>query len=175
MFITLSLSFNLSEDIVLFCNLTIISSTTVNIGGHVSFWMMDFWGYRPRCGCQTLQLALLKCLYSGIWRLFSRGCWQCPFPPTLYWDSVSSWPSPTFAVCRLWWMSILTGGIWFRVIVLIVFPPVILRDAEHLLQYHFFSQRIWGNSPVAIGSLSWLFGIHFCNTLPRTFPEGSCH
>ena len=98
----------------------------------------------PGVGMLVPGLALLKGSFSsGMGEaVFSRGCWQCPFPPTLYWESVSSWPSPTFAVCRLWWMSILTGGIWFHVIVLIVFPSVIIRDAEHLLQYHFFSQRI---------------------------------
>ena len=53
--------------------------------------------------------------------VFFKGCWQCPFPPTLYWGSISSWPSPTFTVCRPLWISILTGGIWFHVIVWLSF------------------------------------------------------
>ena len=57
---TLSLSINLSEDISSFCVLAIVSSATVNVGVHVSFWMMDFGGYKPRCGCQILCLALLN-------------------------------------------------------------------------------------------------------------------
>ena len=37
-----------------------------------------------------------------------------------------SWLSPAFAVCRPLRISILTGGIWFLDIVLIVIPPVII-------------------------------------------------
>lgn len=37
-----------------------------------------------------------------------------------------SWLSPAFAVCRPLRISILTGGIWFLDVVLIVIPPVII-------------------------------------------------
>lgn len=45
--------------------------------------------------------------------------------------SCSSLLSPTYIICRLVRMAILTGGIWFVVSISIL--AAIIRDAEHLV------------------------------------------
>ena len=65
--------------------------------------------------------------------VLSSNCCQCPFPLTMQGGSLFSQLSPTFIICQLVKMTILTGGIWFFVVVLIGIPPVIFRDVEHLV------------------------------------------
>ena len=84
-----------------FCVLALGSSAVVNDGVPVSFSLMVFSGYRPRCG------------YVGPWAelfwsfsfwpeetVISRGCFQCPFTLTVLGGLLSAWLSPLFIVCR---------------------------------------------------------------------------
>ena len=86
------------------------------LGIWAQVWMLD-----------TTISSLEMFIFWHVEAIFSRDCRQCPFPPTLYRGPISFWPSRTFTISRLLWMSILTGGIWFLVIVLVVIPPVIIR------------------------------------------------
>ena len=72
--------------------------------------------------------------------------------------SCSSLLSPTYIICRLVRMAILTGGIWFVVSISIL--AAIIRDAEHLVlrwlgyfSFHFFSFRHVWKFYVSIGIL----------------------
>ena len=116
-----------------------------------------------------------------MWRLYFLGLWQSPFPLTISVGSITTQLSPAFIVCRLVRMAILIGWIWFLVVILIHISPVIIRDAEHLVLWPFgfcfsFFRGCEENWPLKLASWkSVVFGIYFCNTCRRTFPEGSCH
>ena len=77
-------------------------------------------------------------------------------------------------------MAVLTGGIWFLLVILIGIPSLMTRAAEHPVlggEMGFVGVfSLYGceeNRPVAVGVVCvWNL---FCNTRHRTFPEGSCH
>ena len=48
---------------------------------------------------------------------------------------LTPWLSPTFVACRLLWMAILTGGVWY--LLPFCHSPVIIRNAEHLVLWAF--------------------------------------
>ena len=138
------------------CVLATGSSIAVNIRVHVSFWMMIFSGFRFMCGKSISRLSFLESFLFFFWdgeAVLSSDCRQCPFPLTMQGGSLFSQLSPTFIICRLVRMAILTGGIWFLVVVLVGIPPVIFRDVDQLVLWpfgfvFFFSFPkgcVWGN------------------------------
>ena len=166
------------------CVLATGSSIAVNIRVHVSFWMMIFSGFRFMCGKSISRLSFLESFLFFFWdgeAVLSSDCRQCPFPLTMQGGSLFSQLSPTFIICRLVKMAILTGGIWFFVVILIGIPPVIFRDVEHLVlrpSGFFFFPLKDVRKFYLLQAASWkavMFGIDFCNTHPRTFPGGSGH
>ena len=122
------------------CVLATGSSIAVNIRVHVSFWMMIFSGFRFMCGKSISRLSFLESFLFFFWdgeAVLSSDCRQCPFPLTMQGGSLFSQLSPTFIICRRVRMAILTGGIWFLVVVLVGIPPVIFRDMDQLVLWPF--------------------------------------
>ena len=69
--------------------------------------------------------------------VLSGGCCQCPFPWNLYGSSIISWLSPPFPVCRQSGFQFCHLELDF--LFLIGVPPVIIREAEHLILRPFLS------------------------------------
>ena len=75
-------------------------------------------------------------------------------------------------------MAVLTGGIWFLVVVLISISPAPIRNAEYLvlwwLEYFFFHECVeilFQLESCKVG----VCAIYFSGTYPRIFLEASCH
>ena len=141
----------------------------------------------PCVGNQYPRLSFLESFFFFFsWHgeaVLSSDCCQCPFPLAMQGGSLFSQLSPTFIICQLVRMAILTGGTWFLV-VLVGIPPVIFRDVEQLVLWPFvclfvcflFLKGV--RTFYLLQAASWksvMFRIDFCNTHPRTFPAGSGH
>ena len=111
--------------------LPIVNSAAMNIGVHVSFWMMVFSGYMPRCEIVGSSIfRFLRNLHTVLHRDY-----QFTFPPAVQEGFLFATPSPAFTVCRflnnghsdrcelipycsfafLWWLvmlSIFTCAFW---------------------------------------------------------------
>ena len=155
------------------CILAIGDTTAVNAGVSVSFWMTIFRNIGPGVGVRILGLAVLK--------FFLLACGGCPFKGLLPMSSHYLLALSSIYCLQTLRMPMLSDGIWLLVVILIGIIPVIISDAEHLVLWPsgFFLSFVKGceeNWPLKLGFWkSVVFGIHFCNTFPRTFSEGSCH
>ena len=94
------------RNLVCFHVLAIINSATTSIGVHVSFWIMDFYGY-------MLRNRIEESYGSSIFSFFKEPPYHSPWllyqftlPPTVLEGSLFSTPSPAFIVkLILFWTS----------------------------------------------------------------------
>ena len=118
--------------------LAIVNSAAVNIGVHVSFWIIVLSGYMPRSRIAGLHCRSIFSFLRHLHTIFcSVGTNLCSHQQTL-----SSTPSPAFVICRLLIIAILTRMRWRQIVVLICIS-LIISDVEHfficLLVIHLLS------------------------------------
>lgn len=75
-------------------------------------------------------------------------------------------------------MAVLTGGIWFLVVVLISISPAPIRNAEYLVLWwleYFSFMKVWKFCFQLASCKLGVCAIYFSSIYPRIFLEASCH
>ena len=149
-----------------------VNSASVNTGVHGVFLNYGSCVTSAQAWeCQIPGLALLKVFSRHSETVVHSGCCRGTFPLTVWGGPLSSRLPPVFIVCWLWMMAILTGGIWFLVI-LIGFPVIglltILSCGGFVL--FFLLKGCKENVAGAVGFLKvtcvWIWFLHFISAVP---------
>ena len=142
----------------------------MNIGVHVSLWILVFSGYMPSSviagsysrSIPSLFFFLFLVFLRNLYTVLHTGCIKLHSHQTVQEGSLFSTSSPAFIVCRFFLMVTILTSVRWQLIVVLICISLIMSDVEHLFIYMLsICMSSWRNVCLGLPRSFWLGCLFF--------------